>query len=360
MIHSILKNVLLIVGLFFSSQLLNAQEVIIGDASEFNLTIDGTININANLINNSPNTAFTGTVNYLGNTPYEISGAAPIEFANLTINNTAGISLLTDITVNTELNLLGGTINLVSNNLTVGSAATNIIGSFSPSTMIIADGAGSLRMEITSIGTYLFPIGDTTVLVDYSPVSLNFTSGDFTNAVVSVNLKNEKHPENTSETDYLNKYWVVSQNGITEFSCDAVFTYSNEDIVGNESNIWGAQWNGNYWTPLNQASLNQFNGTITDFFEFTAGEKKALSVDDDFLSPDDIDIIVDNDHLIIRSNNNKFKLKRAEIYSVLGQMIYSRDLNNSVNELDFNANADYFIVKVYTKNQFISKKIFKN
>jgi len=359
MIHSILKHALFIVGLLFSSQLLNAQEVIIGDASGFDLTINGTVDINANLINNSPNTAFTGTVNFLGDIPYEISGAAPIKFANLIISNTAGISLLTDITVNTELNLLSGTLNLVDNSLTVGGVAI-ISGSFSPTTMIIADGAGSLKREITSIGTYIFPIGDTTGLVDYSPVSLDFSSGTFTDAVVSINLKNEKHPENTSVNDYLNKYWVVSQDGITGFSCDAIFTYSNEDIIGDESNIWGAKWDGSQWTTLNQASLNQFNGTVTDFSEFTAGEKTISSINDEYLSPDDIDIIVDNNHLIIRSNNHNLKLERAEIYSILGQMIYSQDLNNSVNELDFNANSDYYIVKVYTKDQFISKKIFKN
>lgn len=359
MTHLLLKYAFLFAGLLFFPPLSKAQEVIIGDASGFNLTVNGTADINANLINNSPNTVFTGTSNFLGDVPHEISGNKPIEFANLVISNTAGISILTDVTVNTMLNLLGGSLNLLGNSLTIGGTA-DITGSFSPTTMIVADGAGSLKREITGTGIYLFPVGDTTGLADYSPVSLNFSSGTFTDAIVSVNLKNEKHPENTSTTDYLNKYWVVSQSGISNFSCDAVFTYSNEDIVGSESNIWGAEWDGSQWSLMNQASSNQFNGTLTDFSEFTAGEKDVLSsIGDDILSPEDIDIIIDNGNIVIRGNNNDLKLERAEIYSLSGQMIYSQDLNNSINELRFNASSDYYIVKVYTKNQFISKKIFK-
>ncbi len=353
----LLKYSLILFGFTLFYPAINAQQVIISDVAEFNLAVAGAVDINADLINNSPNALFLGTFTFSGTTEHEIGGAAPVEFTGLSINNSTGIRLSTDVSISGNLDLINGTINLLNSSITLRSNAT-LSGSFSPTVMIIADGAGQLKREISGTGTYLFPVGDTTDLVDYSPVSLTFSSGTFTNAVVGVHLKNEKHPENTSVNDYLNKYWAISATGLTDFKCDAVFIYSNEDIIGTEANLWGAQWDGNQWTMLNQASLNQFSGTVSSFSDFTAGEKKVLSVDDE-LSTDDIEIVVEGNNIVIRSN--AVKLERAEVYNLSGQLIYSKDLAKSaVNELNFNARANYYIVKVYSEKQSISKKIFKN
>ncbi len=356
--HSLLKHAFLFVCIILFGQISKAQQVIITDAAQFSLSVDGAVDINANLINNSPNASLAGTFSFVGTVPYEISGTEPVEFANLIINNTEGISLHTDVMVNTGLNLISGTVNLLNNDLTIRSAA-NISGSFSAANMIIIDGSGALKREIAEDGTYIFPIGDTTGMIDYSMASLIFTSGTYSDALVSVIVKNEKHPENTSTTDYINRYWTVSQTGITDFACDVSFLYPNEDIQGAESNIWGAKWDGSQWTMLNDASMNQFTGTVNDFSDFSAGEKTILSIDDQ-LTVDDIDIIIDNNNIIIRSDKN-VKLKKVEFYSLLGQLIYSKDLNGtSVNEISFNASSDYYIAKIYTENQFVSKKIYIN
>ncbi|RLD74168.1 MAG: hypothetical protein DRJ07_19915 [Bacteroidetes bacterium] len=356
----LLKYTFLFVGLLFFGHILKAQQVIISDSVSLKLADSGIMEINANLINNSDTTIFAGIVNFVGDSVFEISGSEPLIFDTLSLTSTAGISLLTDVSVISGLILNSGTLNLVNHNLTIGSAA-EISGFFSPTTMIIADGTGSLKREITEDGTYIFPVGDTSgTSIDYSLASLTFNSGTYDNAVVSVNVKNEIHPENSSTSDFINRYWTISQSGITDFSCDVNFFYTNEDIQGTESNIWGAQWDGSQWITLNQASLNEFGGTVTSFSDFTAGDKTVLSINDDYLSPDDIDIIVDNDKIIIRSTKNNINLERAEIYSLLGQLLYNQKLNNSINELNFNARSNYYIVKVYTENQFISKKIFKN
>ncbi len=355
----IFKYSLLLWGFILFAPAAKAQQVIISDVAEFNLAVAGTVDINADLINNSPNALFLGTFVFSGTVEHEIGGTAPVEFTNFSLNNTEGIHLATDISVSGDINLIAGTLNLLSNNLTIKSSAT-VSGSFSPDIMVIADGTGQLKREITQTGTYLFPIGDTTGLVDFSPVSLTFNDGTFTNAIVSINLKNEKHPENKSVNNYLNKYWVVSQTGISDFLCTAVFTYSNEDIVGSEANLWGAKWDGNQWTVLNQASLNQFSGTVDSFSEFTAGEKTVLAIDDKINLDNEINITVDNNNIIISSDNN-IKLDRVQIYNLSGQLVYEKDLNNKTyNEVDFNAQSNYYIVKVYSGKQFISKKIFKN
>ncbi len=355
----IFKYSLLLIGLTGLIPLTKAQQVIISDVAGFNLAVAGTVDINADLINNSPNALFLGTFVFSGTAEHEIGGTAPVEFTGLSINNTAGIRLATDVAVTGNLNLLAGSIYLLSSNITVGSNAT-LTGSFSPTVMIIADGSGQFKREIPGTGNYIFPVGDTTGLIDYSPVNLTFQNGTFTNAVVGVSLKNEKHPENSSTKNYLNKYWVISQTGVSDFLCTAVFTYSNEDIVGSEANLWGAKWNGNQWTVLNQASLNQFSGTVDSFSEFTAGEKTVLAIDDEINLSDEINITVNNNNIIISSDNN-IKLDRVQIYNLSGQLVYEKDLNSKTyNEVNFNAQSNYYIVKVYSDKQFISKKIFKN
>jgi len=352
----ILKYSLFLVGLILFAEQINAQQVIISDAAGFSLGQVGTVDINADLINNSPNSVFGGTFIFSGSAEHEIGGTAPVNFVNLTINNESGIKITNDIAVSGNLNLLAGTVYLLNNNITIGSAAT-LTGDFSSTIMIVADSAGQFKREISGTGTYLFPVGDTSGIVDYSPVSLSFTSGNFSDAIVGINLKNKKHPQNTSVNDYLNKYWIVSQNGISDFSCNLIFTYSNEDIVGNVENLWGAKWDGSQWTMLNQASFNQFSGTVNSFSEFTAGEKSVLSTVDK-LSDDDVEIIISGDNIIIRSDNIQFD--RAEIYNLSGQLIYSKDLfEQTINELNFYAHPNYYIVKVYAGKQSISKKIFK-
>ncbi len=355
---SLLKYAFLFLSIIVLGQILKAQQVIITDAAQFNLLPSGTVDINASLVNNSANASLAGTFNFVGTIPYEISGTEPVEFASLSINNSAGVSLLTDVSVNTNLNLGTGSLNLGSSSLTIGSIAT-ISGAFSAANMIIADGSGFLKREIAGNGTYPFPIGDNSGTLDYSLANLTFTSGNYTNAVVSVNVTNEKHPNNSSTTDFINRYWTVSQTGITDFSCNVSFSYPNEDIQGTESNIYGAKWDGSSWLTLNNASMNQFTGTVSSFSEFSAGELLALSIEE-VLSMDDVDIIVADNRIIIRSDKN-IKLIKAEFYSMLGQLVYSQDLNGTAtSEISFNAGSDYYIAKIYTENQYISKKIYKN
>ncbi len=336
-----------------------SQDVIITSDAFLNITPDATF-VFANggkLINNSTTDTLNGKFIFNGPDTTGIGGTQSSVFTTLSLGNSAFVNLSNNIKVGTELNLESGMLNLLNNNLTILDGA-EIIGAFSDANMIIADGSGFFKREISDNIAYVFPVGDTTGIADYSPVNLTFGSGTFTDAVVSINLKNEKHAENSSVNDYINRYWTISQTGITGFSCDLVFNYTNEDIQGNEANMWGSKWDGSNWTTLNQASSNQFEGTVTDFSDFTAGDKTVLSIEDE-LSLEDIEIIWDQSNLVIRSDKN-IKLQKAEVYSLLGQLVYSKKLDgSSATEISFNASSDLYIIKVYAENQFVSKKIFK-
>ncbi|MBM4168931.1 MAG: T9SS type A sorting domain-containing protein [Ignavibacteria bacterium] len=146
--------------------------------------------------------------------------------------------------------------------------------------MIVATGSGELRKTFTGTGSFTFPVGDNTGTAEYSPVTLNFTSGSFSSAYAGVKLANSKHPNNTSSTDYINRYWTVSSSGISSFSCDASFVYVAADVEGTESNLYCGSWGGSSWTLLNAVNTGTktLSGTVSSFSDFTGGETSALPV----------------------------------------------------------------------------------
>ena len=131
-------------------------------------------------------------------------------------------------------------------------------------------------------GSFTFPIGDNTGTAEYSPYTVNFTSGAFSSGYVTARVVDAKHPNNSSTTNYITRYWPITSSGITAFSCDIQGYYTVADIVGSESNMTCAEWNGSSWYDLAtapNATDHKILGTVTSFGDFTAGEAIALPVE---------------------------------------------------------------------------------
>lgn len=241
-----------------------------------NLTLQGDIGLSGSgQINASNgNIIFSG-----GNYSNSITpSSSSLSISNLTINNSKGISLGGNLTVSNTLTLTNGILTLGTGNLTLGSSAT-ISGTPSASKMIVPTSTGELRKTFTGTGSFTFPVGDNTGTAEYSPVTLNFTSGTFSSAYAGVTLSNSKHSNNSSTTDYLNRYWTVTQSGISDFSCDVTMQYLVADIVGTESNVYGGKYNSG-WSLLNQADAvnHRITGTVTGFSTFTGGQQNIMPV----------------------------------------------------------------------------------
>lgn len=194
------------------------------------------------------------------------------ELKNLTLNNTAGSVLQGNLKIYGTLNLVNGVFSLGNNNLTIDNAAS-ISGTFSSTAMVAAEGNGELRMEISTPRILNFPVGNLSGTKAYSPVKLEFLSGTFNaNAYASVKLSPTKHPENYSPTNYLNRYWEISQSDISGFQCKVSATYVDADIVGTESKIKGAKWSGGPdWQLLVHvvSTQNLLPANVTSFSDFT-------------------------------------------------------------------------------------------
>jgi len=232
------------------------------------------------------NITVTGNKILQANATYEFNGSAaqvtgallPASITGtLRINNSNGVTLSKSTTA-TNVEIESGNLDLDDKNLTV----TNLtITSPSASKMIIAD-AGELRKVYTANGSFTFPIGDNTGTLEYSPVTINMTSGTYSNAFVSAKVINAKHPNNTSAGNYINRYWTISRSGITNPVYDIDLFYADGDVAGNKADLWGGRWSGSSWSPLNSAipAENKLSGTgLTSFSDFTGGEADALPVE---------------------------------------------------------------------------------
>ena len=196
---------------------------------------------------------------------------------NVTIQNNSAVVLSDDRTINGTLTLTAGTLELGTKNLTIGATGTITASSPSASTMIIASGSGQLRKSFSTTGSFTYPIGDNTGTAEYSPVTLNFTAGSLA-GYAGVNVTNAKKTNNTSATDYINRYWTVATSGITSPTCTASFVYVDADIVGTESNLYGGRYLSSTWNCMDAVTTatNTISKVITSFGDFTAGEVSLM------------------------------------------------------------------------------------
>jgi hypothetical protein len=300
-----------------------------------------------NFTNYSTQNQLGGTVVFSGTSEQTISGSEPSEFSNLDINNPNGVILGNDITIANELMLNSGILNINNFNLFMSESA-DITGSFSSDNFINVDGNGYLVKNISGNGIYFFPVGDMTSGNDYSPAELNFIEGSYTNGTVSIQLKNTKHPDNTSITNYINRYWTIQSNGISGFDVNVDLTFVPGDIVGMESEIFGGLWNSTSWFQLNPASSNHITGSVTNFGDFT-GVDAGLFVGIDELEANKIAVNWSDGNLFIyHPGQTEYFL--INIYSSNGQLINSSGLETSdLIRVPFSAAKGLYILELISE-----------
>jgi hypothetical protein len=257
-------------GTFTSSSTYN--NVQIDSGATLAGTAATTINVSGNWTNNGTFTANTNTVNFNGSAPQAVGGSSATTFNNLTMNNSAGITLTTGATVNGTLTLTSGEIATGANTLTIGTAGTVSRTS--------GHVVGTLQKNFSGPGpTFTMPVGTTGA---YSPLNVTVTSG----AGQLTARPNTGVPAvlavNSART--LQRYWTLSGSGITS---NITFNYLDGDVPPppNDENIWQIiRVTGTtairYPSTLSYVTMNpagnQFtiNG-LSSYSDWTAGEPLA-------------------------------------------------------------------------------------
>ncbi|HSN77852.1 MAG TPA: hypothetical protein VL334_22480, partial [Anaerolineae bacterium] len=227
------------------------------------------------LTNNGTFDTTASTVVYNGTVP-QTAATTNVDYASLGIDNAAGVTLSGPETVPGTLTLTNGRLFLGAHTLTLGDAAT-IGGTPSATAMVVADGNGYLRKTSAGPLTFTFPIGD--VSGNYTPVALTCTTFPAGEAV-DARVRDLQHPTMPGTT-YLTRYWTLN-SAATSAGCTGIFTYVQADVVGTESSLAPAKYNGVAWTLLGSGTVNVVDNTLTGTFEsfsdFSGGEAVALAV----------------------------------------------------------------------------------
>lgn len=215
-------------------------------------------------------TAGTGTVSFGG--ADQTLAATATTFNNLTFAGGGAKTLSTNTTVNGTLTLTSGLLTLGTNNLILGASSPAIAGSFSATNMIVTNSTGAVQKLYSANGSYLFPIGEITTTSEYSPITLNFVSGTYAGgAYATARVTNSKQTNNTSVSNYINRYWTVAQSGITSFSANVTGTYLPTDVVGTETSAVAGLYTGALpWLKYSALGSNTLTATgVTSLGDFT-------------------------------------------------------------------------------------------
>lgn len=181
-----------------------------------------THNISGNFVNNGGVFSSSGsTFVFNGISSQTIEGSSSTTFNNLTLNNTGGVSLGIDETVDGTLNLTSGLITTGSYTLTVGSAGS--ISSASSASYI----NGKLARVYSSTGSKAFPVGKGG---NYRSLSLEYTALTGTSTVAAEQIESTiggAIPENIIVQE--GRFWAITETGGSGFSYNLTLDGSSFD-----------------------------------------------------------------------------------------------------------------------------------
>ena len=191
------------------------------------------INLKGNLVNNAnyDGDAIQGGVILNGSVLQHLSGTGT--FGRLELNNSAGARTESSLTLQKNLRLTAGILDINQHLLTLGAASSIEGSSFGPTKMIASDGVFSnvglskyFGIYSGAVQTFIYPIGTSG---KYTPAVLSYT--DITNTGnIRVNNINSNHPGVLDPNNVLHYYWEVESNGIEGFQGSLVFNYLQGDV----------------------------------------------------------------------------------------------------------------------------------
>jgi hypothetical protein len=215
-------------------------------------------------------TQYTITNKTLTNLTVEYAGAGAqtanaLTYGGLRINNSAGVTLGGNATVN-------GNLGFVIGNLTVPAANTLTLSGTATSSRTSGHLLGKELKTFSGVGSFTYHVGTTN---GYSPVTANVTAGT---GSLTIDTKQTVHPNVPNLTSAIARYWTLSGSGITT---NLTFNYLQTDVIGANENIFNlikinppvvsfvyGPALATFDRTLNTATLNN----VSSFSDWTLGE----------------------------------------------------------------------------------------
>jgi hypothetical protein len=210
------------------------------------ITVEGTLEVQGDLINNATMTTANGSlVKFSGTDAADFkSNGAIIENMLMEKDHatTGTVTLLDELSILTNLDFTPATnanqLILDAFDLKLTAQATTITNP-SANDYIVADAAGMVEKTTDADGLFTFPVGDAGA---YSPIDVDYSGSGYAAANVRVNLDDVVHPNKpTDGDDFIERYWNVNQNNITGYAATLTGTYDAADVIGGSAgDIYGA------------------------------------------------------------------------------------------------------------------------
>jgi hypothetical protein len=213
-----------------------------------------------NFVNDGTFTATTSTFTFNGSSGQTISGGTAPTFNHLTLNNSNGLTLSVNASVNGTLTLTSGKITTGSNTMIVTST-----GSVSRTSGHVV---GYLRKNVAA-GTSVsrtFEIGDAS---NYTPMTSVFDVVTVGGNVICSTTPGD-HP-NLATSDInpsksVNRYWTMTSSGVLTFTTHSTtFTFVPGDVDAGAStaNFIARPWNGSAWSAATTGTRTSTTTQIT-------------------------------------------------------------------------------------------------
>jgi len=243
-----------------------------------------TISLLGNIVNNATYTTSstytgsltTGGIILNGTTGQQYIGGNGT-FGRLELNNASGAILQNSITLEKNLKLTNGIINLSQYLLIMGVNSNIEPTAFNDTRMIISDGVfsniGVEKFFKTGASTFTYPMG---TRGKYTPAVLTITANESV-GFVRVNNISAHHPAILDPTNVLQYYWDVESSNLSGFTGNLLLNYIASDVRGTESNYVAAELPvpGTNWikapTGSGTDNVNETNHTI--YFKYTSGTR---------------------------------------------------------------------------------------
>lgn len=168
-------------------------------------------------------TSSNSTVNFNGSSARSLGGSVPTTFNNVTLTDSAGLTMNANATVTGVLTFSSGNLDTGNNVLTLDCNAS--ISGASASRYIL----GNLKKNYCATGSFTYPTGTGN---GYSPVAATLTALGTNPSSLQIRAV-QSTASGLTDSKALDRYWTLTETG--DVTTNLTFTYLAGDVDGNES-----------------------------------------------------------------------------------------------------------------------------
>lgn len=266
------------------------------------LTVAGTLNLSANAVTGSgsvavgagaslgvkaaggidgqvtatgPNTFDVGAGYVFNGAAAQVTGASlPATVAGLRVNNAAGVTLSSPVSVTGVLDLVAGELVTGANALLAADGAPAVTR-----TAGFVNGTLQRTVDAAVAGARVFPVGTAGA---YAPVSINITTAGAGSGPVSVNSVATDAPGLAQPTLAIDRHWNLSAPALSGYTAELVFEYPAADVTGGVEANFVALRDDGVWSAPGTSVADAVNhkvtvSGVTGLSVWTVGEPAAIT-----------------------------------------------------------------------------------